>query len=164
MYSLSGVAWAEVMSEEYEFAPGESILRQGVLSDHLYQILVGRCRIEMETSDGSQIVGYVGAGEVLGEFSFLIGVVSNFTAIAEDNVTVAMVSRSTAEAVLTDKTEFAIALYKFLAKTVCARMRRLELGNNSERIKKDAEPFVPMYGSAPGEHILQTRDDSGTKY
>ena len=131
-------------------APGQIILQQGTMTDQLYQIVEGKCKVEMqnEANKESYTAGYCSPGEILGEIPFLFGVVSNATYTAETDVVVVVLPRPSIETLLNDIPEFSSAFYKFLSRTLASRLRNLHLFSNSDSsadpLEEQASTPVPV--------------------
>jgi len=73
------------LAEEVHFAPGETIFRQGELSDIFYMITGGTVALEA-VMDGTQVVQSVRQGEEIGWSALMDGGVRHFTAKAATEV------------------------------------------------------------------------------
>ncbi len=100
-------------------AGGWELFREGARSDALYFNLSGRMIVVREGPDGEEVVGYVRAGEPVGEMSLLSGEAHTATVYALRDTEVLMLSRGDVEDLLHDHGDFASAL----ARTVLDRAR-----------------------------------------
>ena len=61
-------------SEHLEFAPGETLCRQGEPGDAAYIVLDGRADVVVETRDGPVTVASIGRNDIVGEIAILCDV------------------------------------------------------------------------------------------
>jgi CRP-like cAMP-binding protein len=61
-------------SEHLEFAPGETLCRQGEAGDAAYIVLDGRADVVVETRDGPVTVASIGRNDIVGEIAILCDV------------------------------------------------------------------------------------------
>ena len=61
-------------SEHLEFAPGETLCRQGEPGDAAYIVLDGQAEVLVETRDGPVTVASIGRNDVVGEIAILCDV------------------------------------------------------------------------------------------
>ena len=117
-----------IFGDEAFFDRGDVIINSGVLSDCVYQLTAGKCRVEIENSTGVRsVVGTIKSGETFGELSFLLGTVTGAYVIADSRkVSVVKCSWSNLS-VLTSTDELAAtSFYKYLAQVLCKRLLSTE--------------------------------------
>ncbi len=80
-------------SEHLEFAPGETLCRQGEQGDAAYIILDGRADIVVETRDGPVTVAGIGRNDIAGEIAILCDVPRTATVQATTRLAALRVSK-----------------------------------------------------------------------
>ena len=101
------------------------------MNDTVYQIIEGKCRAEVlnETTKEASVVGYFSPGELFGEISFLMGLVSHVSIVAETDVIVLALHRPDIENQIQNQHEFAASFYKLLARTITNRHKSLDISS-----------------------------------
>ena len=80
-------------SEHLEFAPGETLCRQGEPGDAAYIVLDGQAEVLVETRDGPVTVASIGRNDVVGEIAILCDVPRTATVRATSRLTALRVSK-----------------------------------------------------------------------
>lgn len=114
------VSWLAANGQRERFAPGDILITEGAPIDALYIVLDGRLSV---AAAGGPTVADLGAGEVVGELSFVDSAPPSATVTAATPGEVLAVPRS----VLSDKLEtdqgFAMRFYKAMALFLADRLR-----------------------------------------
>lgn len=125
---------------------GDIVIEQGILCDKFYQVSEGRCiaKVQDPVTKECQIIDVIGPGEVFGEICMLLGIASNVTVEALGPASVVCTKRTDLEELIQTIPIFTVSLYKFLAKTILARLQKLELVDENElaEFKKVTAPLV----------------------
>ena len=118
----------DVFDDECTFCKDDIIMEPGKLSDCVYQVITGICRVEIETSDGlRKIVGEIHPGETIGELSFLLGTVTGAYVIANSNeVVLVHCTWKNLATITTNYASIAASFYKYLAQVLCKRFLTAE--------------------------------------
>jgi CRP-like cAMP-binding protein len=80
-------------SEHLEFAPGETLCRQGEPGDSAYIVLDGRADVVVETRDGPVTVASIGRNDIVGEIAILCDVPRTATVQATTPLSALRVSK-----------------------------------------------------------------------
>ena len=78
-------------------------------------------------------MGFVTEGEIIGEISFVMGLVSGATVIADNECTVIALNTKNLEELLFDNPNLASAFYLFISKLVRKRLSRMQKSNLNHR-------------------------------
>jgi len=113
------VAWMSAQGRRDTLRPGEALITQGVATGALYFVLEGRFAV---TVDGTE-VARVGAGEVLGEISFVDRHPPTATVTALDAARVLAIPKTAVERKLETDPPFAARFYRALATFMADRLR-----------------------------------------
>lgn len=100
-------------------AGGWELFQEGVTSNHLHFVLSGRLIVVRKGEEGDEVIGYVRAGEPVGEMSLLSGEAHSASVYALRDTEILTLSRDDVEQLIHDHGEFAGAL----ARSVLARAR-----------------------------------------
>ena len=103
----------------HEFAPGETIVRQGERADRLYVIDSGSCSVYVEAGGEREHVGQMGPGELFGETALLGDAERTATVVASEPTVVHAISREVLE-------HEVASLKPWLAKCLQGLARRFE--------------------------------------
>ena len=98
----------------YSLAGGRELFHEGAPSDRLSFNLSGRIIVVRQGPEGEEVVGYVRAGEPIGEMSFLAGEAHTASAYALRDTEVLSLPRAFAEALLHEHGDFASALSRVI--------------------------------------------------
>jgi len=107
--------------------PGVTLIEQGSTASHMYMIMNGEVVLKRTTADGEeQQVGRRGAGQVIGELSFLLGTPATVNVIvpatASQAVTVVEVELKRALDMLQKQPLLAVAIFRLLATMLAERV------------------------------------------
>lgn len=129
MYTKEGIFFLR-----FVVSKGDVIISQGFMNDYFYQIIEGtvETKITDKETKETQIVDILNPGEIFGEISFLLGLVSHVTIRATTDVLVVAVLRSKLEKFIMDRPEFGVSLYKFLARNSFTRLHQLQFIGQSD--------------------------------
>jgi NTE family protein len=110
-------------AEYIDLGPGETLIRQGDISNDVYFVLSGRLRALSESESGaSKILGEIGRGETIGELAMFTGEPRSASIIALRNCSVVKVTRAVIEATISKQPQIALSM----ARIVIERFRRRE--------------------------------------
>lgn len=87
---LSFDDWAVLMKDSkcLKFKKNEVITKEGEWATKIYQIAKGNCRVEKLKDDGTtSVLGLMRTGELFGEISFLEGIKTTASIVAEEDET-----------------------------------------------------------------------------
>ncbi len=149
--------------ESVVFEPEQRIFREGEPSDCVYMIDEGTIRIELEREelDSDSVLGFVGAGEFLGELGMLDGNPRSASAYAEDTVKGRKLSDETLDRLYREQPQFAAAVYNSLGQQAAAKLR-----NANERLSDvlftgvdpDVDDMVERSAAAQAEFRTWTEE------
>ena len=116
----------------FSLAGGWDLFRQNTYSQTLFFVLSGRLVVVREGAGGEEVIGYVRAGEPVGEMSLLSGEPHSATVYALRDTELLALPRADFEAVLEESADFASAL----ARAVLLRSRHptTSLRSSSPRV------------------------------
>ncbi len=128
------VAWAELLSElgqtqadwaldagtERTLAPGEALLEHGKDVDALHLVLTGLLDVK---APGAGLIAKIGAGEMVGEISFVDHLPASASVVAADETRVLSIPKRRLLARFEQDGAFAAAFYRALALTAARRLR-----------------------------------------
>jgi NTE family protein len=116
----------ETIEQEAEYidvGSGETLFRQGDLSDDVYFVLSGRLRALKETESGvSTVIGEVARGETIGELAMFTGEPRSASIVALRNSLVVKVTRAVIEATISKTPQIGL----LMTRLVIERFRRRE--------------------------------------
>jgi CRP/FNR family transcriptional regulator, cyclic AMP receptor protein len=139
--------------ETAPLAPGETLMRYADPSTDVYLVAEGVLRIERSTPYGIYALAELGAGDILGEASFLDGEPRTGSAVADTDVTVHRLTRAALERLLENDPDLEVPLYWAFWRSLSAKLRatnsRLtQFFSHGEGHSESGEPPPP--GQAPG--------------
>lgn len=116
----------------FSLAGGWDLFKQDTFSQTLFFVLSGRLVVVREGPNGEEVIGYVRAGEPVGEMSLLSGEPHSASVYALRDTELLALPRADFEAVLEESADFASAL----ARSVLLRSRHptTSLRNSSPRV------------------------------
>ncbi len=132
------IAWIFEVGLEQQIPPGTRIIDECTEPEHIYFILDGLIGIST-ASCGTENVGTLGGGELLGEMSFISQSPARATATALEESLLLAVPRHQLNQKLPDDPPFAARLYQALARIIAARMF-LRVNNLEQQLAKDKDP------------------------
>lgn len=110
------------------FRKGQIIVLKGVKADGVYLLLRGRARVQLPSQSASRTIG---PGEVCGEMSFLEDYPASASVVAEDEVEVYHLDRSTLQGLFELFPHLASRFYRSLAANLSRRLRDLIEGGSA---------------------------------
>lgn len=93
---------------------GWSLYREGAQSDHLTFVLSGRLIVVRRSPEGEEVVGYIRAGEPVGEMSLLSGETHSASVYALRDTEILTLDREDVDRIVHDHGEFAGALSRVI--------------------------------------------------
>ncbi|MEO1251127.1 MAG: patatin-like phospholipase family protein [Pseudomonadota bacterium] len=123
---------------------GWLLFNDGDSADAFYFVLSGRMIVVRHTPDGDEVVGYVRAGEPVGEMSLLAGEAHTASVFALRDSEVLRIKREDADALLHNHGEFASAL----SRVMLARAR-----HPNDSFKRSAPRVFALVASSPSVDI-----------
>ena len=109
---------SELFTNEIHFKKGQYILQRGTLTNSIFQIISGNCQVMI----GDIVARTLGANDIFGELSFLLGtVVSASIVVTSATVVVASCSWDMLSKVANENPSQAAQFYHFLAQKQCER-------------------------------------------
>ncbi len=117
------VEWMIQNGQKIELGVGEKLIQKGNFIDSLYIILSGQLSVCTENGDKEDIA-ILGAGEVVGEMSFLETRPPSVSVIAKKASTVYKISRQVVELRLSTNPDFKANFYYALALFLSNRLRK----------------------------------------
>ncbi len=103
-------------SERIQFAPGQSLMRQGEMGDTAYLILSGEADIQVDAGDGPVKVAQVGRNSFVGEMAILRDQPRTATVTAVTALETLKVSKESFFQLIEDSPKIAIELMRILVK------------------------------------------------
>jgi NTE family protein len=128
----------------YSLPGGRELFLQDTTSDHLYVILSGRLIVVRESGGRDDVVGYIRAGEPVGEMSLLSGDPHSASVYALRDTELIALPREDFDALLHTYADFASAL----ARQVLARARHPRAS-----FQKSAPRVFALVGTSPAVEI-----------
>lgn len=105
-------------------APGQVLLRQGVVGDALYVIAQGRFEVRVQRPEGGDaLIDTVGRGEVIGEMQLVVGGAASATVVAIGDAQVYRLQRRQFDALCSDTP----ALLDTLARIAARHLQRRQM-------------------------------------
>ena len=101
---------------------GTEIFGQAALPERMVLVVGGRARVLID----GDVIGTVGAGESLGEVSFLTGTEHSATAIAETDMEVGVLTRERLDALVRRRPDIGTIVYRNLALGLGEKLRRAD--------------------------------------
>ena len=135
---------------ERQYSPGQLILKRGKDSRELFIVRSGG--VTLDRDDGSD-ARLVGAGEIFGELSAVLGAPSPYNAEADDDVTVLVLDPDLLNQMCTESEEFAVRMIRHLSE---ALLRSTNDGGSlagmDQRMALGFKKLVPViFASAQGD-------------
>jgi CRP-like cAMP-binding protein len=152
------IEWMINNGYKEELEVGDRLIEKGKAIDSLYIVLSGKLSITDGESD--KLIAEIGAGEIVGEMSFLESRPPSVSVIATEETSVYAISRELMNSRLASNLEFKANFYYALALFLSNRLRKttsqLGYGNPSEEdlIDESVLDGVSVGGSRFGQ-ILQ---------
>jgi len=115
--------WMIQNGQKIELKTGETLIRKGNYVDNLYILLSGELSIFSEGIDGKE-VALLGAGEVVGEMSFLESRPPSVSVISKKTSVIYKISRNAIELRLSSNPDFKANFYYSLALFLSNRLRK----------------------------------------
>lgn len=110
---------AKLMTEQ-SYAPGEIIFKEGDAGDAMYIIWSGRVAVVKGDFEAPAILGYRGAGEIIGEMALLEDQPRFASVVALDNLRLLKVSRENFEQFLTSNPAIRMSILEVLSRRLRA--------------------------------------------
>jgi CRP-like cAMP-binding protein len=132
------LAWLFHVGVERTIEPGSTLLREGNRTDGIFVVIRGRFSVRTENFEDDHLAK-LGAGELIGEISFLEGSPASATIVAEQESVVLAVSHQELKERILQDLAFAARLYRTFALVAERRLRNrvdslvflFELGSSS---------------------------------
>ena len=141
------VAWLASVGATRTLTPGEVLVEQGRPIDDLFVVLQGRVEVEVA---GVGVVARRGAGEIIGEMSFVDSAPPSATVRADEPTVVFAVAKAAVAARLVGDVGFAARFYRALALWLADRLReatrRDETGEGDDAIDEMVLDGVAIAG------------------
>ena len=115
-----------------EYAPGETIVRQGDRRHAVYVLDEGEARVERSHGEFYVEVAQLGPGEVFGEMSFLEGFEASASVVADSACTVHVIDGKEVEEMIEADPGFYGRFYHSLALTLSQRLRETTVDGIAE--------------------------------
>lgn len=115
--------WMIHNGQKIELKIGDTLIQKGNYVDNLYILLSGQLSICSNEIEGEEI-GLLGAGEVVGEMSFLESRPPSVSVISKKTSVVYKISRNAIEARLSSNPDFKANFYYSLALFLSNRLRK----------------------------------------
>jgi CRP-like cAMP-binding protein len=116
------VDWLVSTGQRRELKPGEVLIDEGQLCDHLFLILDGCLEVSVQALS-QQPIAQLASGEVVGEMSFVDGLPPSATVIALENTVVLGIPWEHLHQQLQQDIWFASRFYKAMAILLSSRLR-----------------------------------------
>eukprot|EP01114_Cavostelium_apophysatum_P004912 TRINITY_DN1537_c0_g1_i1.p1 TRINITY_DN1537_c0_g1~~TRINITY_DN1537_c0_g1_i1.p1 ORF type:complete len:999 (+),score=317.95 TRINITY_DN1537_c0_g1_i1:43-2997(+) len=127
---LSSADWSLLLSESKckTFAKGQMISKEGEWAAKIHQIAKGSCCVEKTDADLKVTkLGEMEAGEIFGEISFLEGVKTTASVVAnEDNTEVYIIEGAALSVLFSRQPALSGRFYRYLAQILSARLKERE--------------------------------------
>ena len=135
---LTEMDWALFLSgaKQMRFKKGESVLREGMPTRALYQILQGSLRVELQLKDQptAVVVGHRGPGEMFGETSLLKSGCATASIVTDSEEAILVcVDGAYLESLFTSHPKLPGRFFAFLASYQARRLRNLTEAFSSEK-------------------------------
>lgn len=129
------IEWMVNNGTKTEIKPGDILIQKGKSIDSLFIVLSGQLNVFAETKK-SEIIAKLGAGEVVGEMSFIESRLPSVSVAAATNTEVFKISKDIINLRLSSNPEFRASFYYALALFLSNRLRKttdqLGYGNPEE--------------------------------
>jgi CRP-like cAMP-binding protein len=127
---LSDTDWDLIFSAEksanLRFSKDDVIIEQGLRYDMVCQISSGSVRVEKRGTEGLITLAVLQVGAVFGEITFLTGGVASASVIADDNVELFIIHKSSLQTLITNHRETVVKFYHHLCETLAHRISEHE--------------------------------------
>jgi CRP-like cAMP-binding protein len=134
--------WLFQVGKEKIVKPGTAIVHQGVRPNAIFVVIRGGFSVGVETL-ADEPLARLGAGELIGEISFLEGLPASATIVADEESAVLVVDHRALNERVRENTAFAARLYRVFALIAERRLRnrvnhlaflyQFERGSSSQR-------------------------------
>ena len=130
--------WLSQVGEEMAVTPGTTIIQQGIRPNGIFVVLRGRFDVAVDTF-ADQPLAKLGAGELIGEISFLEGSPASATIAAIEESAVLVVDNQLLNERICEDSAFAARIYRAFALIAERRLRN----------RVDHLAFLVEIGSSP---------------
>lgn len=117
------VEWMIQNGQKIELKTGDKLIQKGNYVDNLYILLSGQLSIFSDETENEEIAT-LGAGEIVGEMSFLESRPPSVSVISKKSAVVYKISRNVIEARLSSNPDFKANFYYSLALFLSNRLRK----------------------------------------
>jgi len=131
--------WLFQVGEEKVVHPGTALVHEGVHPNAIFIVIRGGFSVGVETL-ANEPLAKLGAGELIGEISFLEGSPASATIVAEEESTVLVVDSQVLNERVRENTAFAARMYRAFALVAERRLRN----------RVDHLAFLFEFGKGPG--------------
>jgi CRP-like cAMP-binding protein len=111
-------------AETVSAPPGTLVITEGEPTPGVVLVLDGTVSIEKDYLGARVPLDELGAGELLGEVSYLLGTAATATVVAQDGVRLAIVSRDVVDQLVAEDPVLAANLFRSWAEVLAARLDR----------------------------------------
>jgi CRP/FNR family transcriptional regulator, cyclic AMP receptor protein len=146
----SDIDWLAKAGRRQRLPAKTVLIREGVPVGTLYILLEG----QLSVTHGGKTVAIVGAGEMVGEMSFIDARPPSATVQSQSNVVVYAIAKSVLQDRLAQDTAFAARFYKAVATFLSDRVRKASEAD---------EPDQRLVGELD-DHVLDNLDRAGARF
>lgn len=152
--SNSDIEWMAQTGRRRELARGDVIVQQGTQADDLFIVLAGA--VEIVVSDVG-VVDRLGAGEIIGEMSFVDRAPPSATVRAAEPATVFALSKRKMAANLMADVGFSARFYKALAVYLSDRLREATRRGSGAPVDENRDKIVadPSFAGTRFNELLE---------
>jgi len=112
------------------FQRGDTIIHEGNRDGLLYQLGIGRVRVEKGCGRDRKVLALLHPGEIIGEVSFLAGGPASASVVADvDNTTCYVFAEHCIKVLVEADTHIAVGFYRYLANVLADRLRALTVNS-----------------------------------
>eukprot|EP01114_Cavostelium_apophysatum_P022767 TRINITY_DN8350_c0_g1_i1.p1 TRINITY_DN8350_c0_g1~~TRINITY_DN8350_c0_g1_i1.p1 ORF type:complete len:952 (-),score=273.46 TRINITY_DN8350_c0_g1_i1:46-2901(-) len=122
----------------------EEILAMGEEIQRIFQIGKGICRVELVNAGSRTPIGKMKSGEIFGEITYLFGGGANVSIVADSEVKIYTIERTSLMEFFGNRPELAAKFFKFLATQIS---KRLKLPDSKKLPSLPASPVTSRPGS-----------------
>lgn len=135
---------------ERQYSPGQLILERGKVSRELFIVRSGG--VLLDRDDGSE-ARLIGAGELFGELSAVLGAPNPYSAEADDDVAVLVLDPDLLNQMCTENEEFAVRMIRHLSEELLrCHGDRASLAGMDQRMAQGFKKIVPvLFARAQGD-------------
>ena len=127
---------------ERQYSPGQLIVERGKVSRELFIVRSGGAMLDRD--DGSE-TRLIGAGEVFGELSAVLGAPSPYSAEADDDVALLVLDPDLLNQLCTENEEFAVRMIRHLSEELLrCHNDRGSLASMDQRMALGLKKIVPV--------------------